>query len=103
MIDWNLRAGDLLVVASLAGTCFYYSFVAGKFATRIENMTDDIKELKQGEERITDVLIAMSSQKERMDAQGQRLNVIDQRIEDLRNGRGYIANRVQRGIDREYP
>lgn len=102
MIDWTFRVGDLLIVASLVGSTLYYSFVAGGFSTRIDNMKADIDELKLSDKRITDVLIAMSSQKERMDAHGKRLNVIDQRIEDLRNGRGYIRERTGPGIDREY-
>lgn len=58
-------------------------------------MEDAIKGMRE-------VVTTLAVQKERLDTQGQRLNVLDARVEDLRNGRGYITDRSVRGVDREY-
>jgi cell division protein FtsB len=95
MIDTSIRIGDIAVVASLAGTCLYYSFIAGKFTTRIDNMQTTVDKLEG-------VVTTLAVQKERLDSQGARLNVLDARIEDLRRGQGFIRERGTTPIDREY-
>ena|ERR1700742_705706 len=91
MIDWNIRIGDIAVVASLALTSVGYAIKFGKITGVIETMQEQMKDLKG-------VVTTLAVQKERLDSQSKRLNVIDERIEDLRNGRGYVMNRKQRGV-----
>lgn len=99
MIDWNIRVGDLAVVASvLAG----WGVGIIRSSSNMKMMIRDIDELKDIAKTTSTVLTNLAVQKERLDAQGQRLNTIDQHIDDLRNGRGYISDRHGKGVDREY-
>lgn len=97
MIDWNIRAGDLLVVASLGISAFGYAVKSGRTAQVIEGMQKQLEELKG-------VVTTLAVQKERMDSMSTRMNTLDKRVEDLRWGRGYVdANsREAKSIDREY-
>lgn len=100
MIDWNVRVGDILVVLSLAGTCIFYAFRSGRFAESIVTMQSEIRELKDLAKSLAIVITAQAVQTQRLDTQGDRLNILDKRVEDLRRGDGYIAG--SRGVDREY-
>lgn len=101
MIEWNVRIGDLLVVMSLAGTCLLYAFRSGRFAESIKTMQREIKELKDVAKSLALVITAQAVQTTRQDAQAERLNILDKRVEDLRHGNGFIAG--PRGIDKSYP
>jgi len=46
MIDWNIRFGDLLVVASMGGAGIVYAFRSGRFAETVTTMQKEIRELK---------------------------------------------------------
>lgn len=100
MIDWNVRVGDLLVVAGLAGTCILYAFRSGRFAESILTMQREIKELKDVAKSLAIVVTAQAVQTNRLDTQGERLNILDKRVEDLRHGNGFIAG--PRGVDKAY-
>ncbi len=93
MIDWNVRAGDLLVVASLAGTCIVYAFKSGRFAESIENMQLEIIGLKKVTEAITSLLTTVAVQK-------IELENIREDVRELKHGEGFV--RGVKGIDREY-
>ncbi len=101
MIDWQIRFGDLLVIGSLIGSILYYAFQSGKFTQSILTMKQDIIELNEFAKSMGKTLTQMAVQHSRLDAQAERLNVLDKRIEDLRHGDGFIAGR--RGIEREHP
>lgn len=91
MIDWNVRIGDILVVVSLAGTCIFYAFRSGRFAESIITMQREIKELKEVAKSLAIIITNQAVQTVRQDSQGERLNILDRRIEDLRKGEGYIV------------
>lgn len=93
MIDWNVRFGDLAVIASLAGTCLFYAFRSGKFAQNIETMQREITELKEVAKSLAVIITQQAVQSVRMDTQGERLNILDKRLEDLRRGEGLITHR----------
>lgn len=100
MIDWNVRVGDILVVVSLAGTCIFYAFRSGRFAESIITMQREIKELKDVAKAMAVVVTGQAVQSTRLDAQTERLNILDKRVEDLRKGDGFI--RGHHGVDGEY-
>lgn len=100
MIDWNIRFGDLLVVASLVGTALVYAFKSGRFAESIERMQEEIREMKEVAKAMSKVVTNMAVQNTRLDTAAERLNTMDKKIEDLRRGDGYI--RGPKGIDRLY-
>jgi hypothetical protein len=101
MVDWNVRFGDLLVVASLVGTCLFYAARAGRFAESIANMQEEIKQLKDVTKELSVIVTQQAVATVRMDSQGERLNILDKRLEDLRHGQGFV--RGSRGIEKEYP
>lgn len=88
MIDWNIRAGDLLVVVSLGGTCLLYAARVGRFAERLENMKEEIRELKEVAKSLTVIITQQAVASTRMDTQGERLNHLDDKIERIRRGEG---------------
>lgn len=93
MIDWNVRVGDLLVVASLAGTCILYAYKSGRFAESIITMQREIKELKEVAKSLTVIITQQAVQTVRLDTQGERLNMIDDKIERIRRGEGLAIPR----------
>lgn len=93
MIDWNVRVGDLLVVASLAGTCLLYAYKSGRFAESILTMQREIKELKEVAKSLTVIITQQAVQTVRLDTQGERLNMIDDKIERIRRGEGLASPR----------
>lgn len=91
MIDWNVRIGDILVVISLAGTCIFYAFRSGRFAESILTMQREIKELKEVAKSLAVIITQQAVSVVRLDSQAERMNIIDQKIEDLRHGDGLIT------------
>lgn len=97
MIDWDVRAGDLLVMASLAGTAFVYAFKSGRFAETINIMQEEIKELKDSTKIIATAMTTMAVQKVQIER-------IEKDINDMKRGRGYVQARDQHrtAVDGEY-
>lgn len=91
MIDWNFRIGDVAVIMSLAGTCVFYAFRSGRFAESIITMQKEITELKDVAKSLAMIITNQAVQTVRLDSQGERLNILDGRIEDLRRGEGLIT------------
>lgn len=91
MIDWNVRLGDILVIVSLFGAIIAYAFKAGGLSQTIDVINNDVKELKKEQKEIADILVQVAVQQNQISNQGERLNLIDKKIEDLRSGRGFIV------------
>lgn len=88
MIDWNVRAGDVLVMMSMVGTCLFYAFRSGRFAESISTMQREIRELKEVAKSLAVIITQQAVQTVRLDTQGERLNQMDDRIERIRRGEG---------------
>lgn len=88
MIDWSFRAGDLLVVVSLIGTCLFYATKVGRFTENIINMKGEIKELKEVAKSLAVIITQQAVSTVRLDAQGERLDHLDDKIERIRRGEG---------------
>jgi uncharacterized protein Yka (UPF0111/DUF47 family) len=95
MIDWNVRAGDLLVMASLAGTAFVYAFKSGRFAETIDIMNREIEDLKESMKIIAGAITTVAVQKSQIER-------IEKDIDDMKRGVGYKQDRIARSVDREY-
>lgn len=91
MIDWNFRIGDVAVIMSLVGTCIFYAFRSGRFAENILTMQKEITELKEVAKSLAVIITNQAVQTVRQDSQGERLNILDKRVEDLRRGEGFIV------------
>lgn len=90
MIDWNVRLGDVLVVASLAGTGIVYAFKSGRFAESIENMQKEITALKKVTEAITSLLTMVAVQK-------SEIENIREDVRELKHLKGFVL--PPRGTD----
>lgn len=91
MIDWNVRIGDVAVILSLAGTCIFYAFRSGRFAENILTMQKEITELKEVAKSLSVIITNQAVASVRMDTQGERLNIMDKRLDELRRGEGLIT------------
>lgn len=92
MIDWSVRFGDLLIVASLAGSGIVYAFKSGRFAESIKNMQKEISALKLIAESLAAVLTTVAVQK-------REIEFIREEIKELKHGDGWVA----KPIVREFP
>lgn len=88
MIDYSIRLGDVLVIVSLAGTCMFYAFKSGRFTETIVQMRSEIKELKEVAKSLAVIITNQAVQTVRLDSQGERLNMMDDKIERIRRGEG---------------
>lgn len=97
MIDWNIRAGDLLVMASLAGTSLIYAFKSGRFAETIDTMEKEIEELRDSTKIMASAITTLAVQKFQIER-------IERDIADMKRGRGYVQERdqVRNSVDGEY-
>lgn len=101
-IDWDIKFGDMLVMASLAGSLIYYAYKSGRFTQSIDTMQREIKELKNLASTIATAITTLAVQDTRLNNQDDRLKILDKRIEDLRRGEGLIVSRVG-PVDRPHP
>lgn len=99
-IGWEIKVGDILVIASMLGTVLALAVRTGGVHQTILFMQQEISSLKRATERITELLTQIAVQESRLNAQSDRLNTLDKRIEDLRRCDGFIAG--TRGVDREF-
>lgn len=80
-----LQAATLLsfIIGFVWGTT-RVAILVGQITHQIQAMQDDIAVLNK-------LLVEIAVQKQRLDAQGERLNMLDRRYEDLRRGKGRIV------------
>jgi len=94
MIDWNIRFGDILVVASLIGTVLVFAFKTGAFTESVNARKKEIEGLRTIAESISEVLGIISVQK-------KEIEFLWKTIDELKRGRGWIQG--DRGVNGEYP
>lgn len=85
MIEWSLRFGDLMVVASFIGTIGIYIFRAGKLTAAIDSMQKEIIGLKDIAKVVADVLTTVAVQK-------VELSHLRGDVEELKHGIGFKKN-----------
>ncbi len=90
-LDLILKVGNLTVLLVGGGTIIWRM---SRMATRFELIgTAQAKEISEIKEEISAMRTLMTTvavQKERLDGQGERLNLLDRRYEELRHGEGYV-------------
>lgn len=101
MIDWSVRFGDILVMVSFlvsaiifAGTVLIKigSFTTG-FNIKMDVMQTDMKDMKDWQRAMQATLTAVAVQQSKLDAVDRRLTIIDESIDDIRHGRGFIVRK----------
>lgn len=106
MIEFNYTISWGEIFAGCSGLCAAAAFLfrkggdIAKLNMAVENALTEISELKQEISKIGQILTQVAVQNERMDNMGQRQNLMDRRLDELRHGDGWV--RGPKGIDKEY-
>lgn len=98
MIDWQVRVGDLMVMASFLGGGIIYAFRTGRFTETVSTMRRDIDLTIVTMKELVATVTRIAVQEERLDAQAERMNIMHRDIQDIRRG-----TEISRGLDGEYP
>lgn len=84
----------IIEIVSFVGAGLGIIFKMGKMTERFEligkQQAKEITELKTEVKALSNVMTLVAVQKERLDSQAERLNLLDQRYEDLRHGEGFV-------------
>src|SRR4029077_20985767 len=85
----------LIFLAGLGATLVRTDIITKALSKKVENMEKKLEDL-------TTVIRDQAVQAERLNNQSQRMTMLEQRVEDLRRGRGYVQNHGQQSVDGEY-
>ena len=90
-IDWVIKLGDLLVVASLI-------FYIGRFSKRVDAMEKTIERIEGTHQSIASAITTVAVQKVQIDR-------IEQDIHDMKRGIGFVTERSQGRltVEGQYP
>jgi cell division protein FtsB len=67
-----------------------------------KTVTKKVEQMEQKIEALAAVVTKQAVQDVRLTEQSRRMTMLEERVEDLRNGRGYVQDKSIRGVDREY-
>ncbi len=91
LLDLILKVGNLVIMLGGGGMIIWRM---SRMATRFELIGDaQAKEITEIKNEVTAMRVLMTTvavQKERLDSQGARLNLLDQRYDELRHGEGFV-------------
>ena len=79
-------------------------FLAGGYAmlvrndTMIKGIREELSEMEKEMKSLASVLTQIAVQTTRIDLMGERLNIIDRRVDEMRHGQGFVQHKA----DREY-
>lgn len=67
-----------------------------------KELRDDMKMMQEELKGLAKIVTEQAVQSQRLNDQGRRMTMLEQRIEDLRRGRGYVQDHGASVVDREY-
>lgn len=67
-----------------------------------KELRDDMKNMEEELKGLAKVITLQAVQAERMVEQSRRMTLLEQRVEDMRRGKGFVADRDATTVDREY-
>ena len=67
-----------------------------------KELRDDMKIMQDELKGLAKIVTTQAVQAERLNEQSRRMTLLEERVEDLRRGRGYVNDRSVPGVDREY-
>jgi len=104
--EWTVRFGDMLTVGGALIVAIGIAYRRGRAEMRVSDLTavlkEDITDMKNEIKKLADVIVTQAVQNSRLDSQGQRITRVENTIEDLRRGRGWITE-SRKSVDGEYP
>jgi Skp family chaperone for outer membrane proteins len=62
----------------------------------------ELAKMQQELQSLSQVITRQAVQDERLNEQSKRMSMLEQRLEDLRRGKGYVQDRLTETVDREY-
>jgi len=90
-LETALKIAELLAIVGGGGLVLMrMTRMAARFEFIGEQQSKEISELKLQVVKIGDLMTNVAVQNERLDAQAKRINLLDQRYEELRHGEGFV-------------
>jgi cell division protein FtsB len=102
-----MAAGEWVPIAGLALQTLLILGGGYAMVVRADMMTkalrEEVKAMKEEVKGLASVITTQAVHAERMDNMSKRLTMVQQTVEDLRRGRGYVQERMPQAVDGEYP
>lgn len=76
--------------------------VVARTSAATKQLQRDLKAMEEELKDLAKVVTAQAVQAQRLDDQSRRMTMLEQRIEEMRRGKGYVQERVATSVDREY-
>lgn len=90
-LDLVLKIGNMVIMLGGGGVIIWRM---SRMATRFELIGDaqarEISEIKNEMTAMRVLMTSVAVQKERLDGQAERLNLLDKRYDELRHGEGFV-------------
>lgn len=67
-----------------------------------KELREDMKSMQEELKGLAKVVTTQAVQAERLNEQSRRMTLLEERVEDLRRGKGYVNDREAKVVDREY-
>ena len=92
ILDWSISLGSLItgVLIVFSGAGFYWRQIYDS-----RHFKEEITEIKTYLRTLNDVVVKLALQTERLDTMGIRLNKFEDRLDELRHGKGFVVNHDQ--------
>lgn len=105
--EWTVRFGDVLTMGGAAvvalGIFYRRGAADGGLLEKVDDTLKELSDVKEELKGLAKVITEQAVQQTRLDEQSRRMNRIEQNIDDLRRGKGYIQERTANlPLDREY-
>lgn len=105
--EWTVRFGDILTMGGAAvvalGIFYRRGASEGGLIEKVDDTLKELSEMKEELKGLAKVITEQAVQQTRLNEQSRRMTMIEQWIDDLRRGKGYVQERNPNiSIDREY-
>lgn len=98
--EWTIRFGDLLTMGGAIIVAFGIFYRRGSddgsLVGKVDDTLKELSEVKEELKGLAKVITEQAVQGVRLNEQSRRMNMLEQRVEDLRRGRGYVTERDQK-------
>ena len=105
--EWTVRFGDVLTMGGAAvialGIFYNRGTAEGGLLEKVDDTLKELSEMREELKVLAKVITEQAVQQTRLNEQSRRMTMIEQWVDDLRRGKGYVQERIANiPIDREY-